>query len=166
LSSAALAAIAGVAVVEVSTGWPWVILGARSRLQDPMLEGFAWRNLKKAPIFDQAPGFIISTKWSDAGKIALAFGPQIPVFVLSSDPRGWAFADESAEFVGQGGVIVTPAADVAATVAVAGPLFAALGQPQFYALGRLGRPEIKLALIPAAGLTRSLLMPYPGATSR
>ena len=76
-----------------------------------MLEGFEWRDLKKAPIFDQPPSFVISTKWSDAGKIALALGPQVPVFVLSNDPRGWAFLDESERFVGQNGVIVTPAAD-------------------------------------------------------
>jgi 4-amino-4-deoxy-L-arabinose transferase-like glycosyltransferase len=166
VSSALLAAIAAVAVVQASTGWPWAILTARSRLADPMLEAFEWRDLTKAPIFGQAPSFIISTKWSDAGKIALAFGPRIPIFVLSTDPRGWAFQDESGNFVGQSGVVVTPAADVASTVAVAAPFFARLGQPQFYTLGRLGRPEIKLALIPAVSLTRRLPMPYPGATGR
>ena len=165
-SSALLAAIAVVAILEASTGWPWVISTAGSRLADPMLEVFEWRDLKKVPIFDQPPSFVISTKWSDGGKIALALGPHIPVFVLSNDPRGWAFLDESGSFVGQSGVIVTPAADVASIVAVAGSLFAALGQPQLYTLGRLGRPEIKLALIPAAGLTRSLPMPYPGMTGR
>ena len=86
--------------------------------------------------------------------------------MLSGDPRGWAFVDDSERFIGQSGVIVTPVADVASIGAVAGPLFARLGQPQFYALGRLGRPEIKLALIPAASLTRSLPMAYPGATGR
>lgn len=131
-----------------------------------MLEGFEWRDLKKAPIFDQAPSFVISTKWSDAGKIALALGPQVPVFVLSNDPRGWAFLNESGRFVGQNGVIVTPAAEVPSTLAVAGPLFAELGQPQLYALGRRGRPEISLALIPARGLTRRLHMPYPGTAGR
>jgi 4-amino-4-deoxy-L-arabinose transferase-like glycosyltransferase len=166
VSTALLAAVAAAAVVQASTGWPWVILGARSHVADPMLEAFEWRDLTKAPIFDPVPSFIISTKWSDAGKIALAFGPRIPVFVLSNDPRGWAFLDESGSFVGQEGVIVTPAADAASTVAVAAPLFAGLGQPQFYALSRHGRPEIKLALIAAAGLTRRLPMPYPGATGR
>ena len=57
----------------------------------PCWRAFDWRDLAKAPIFDPPPSFIISTKWSDAGKIALALGPRIPVFVLSNDPRGWAF---------------------------------------------------------------------------
>ena len=165
-SSALLAAIAGAAVVDASTGWPWTALAAGAHSSDPLLESFDWRDLAKAPIFDPPPSFIVSTKWSDAGKIALALGPRIPVFVLSGDPRGWAFVDDSEHFIGQSGVIVTRAADVASIGAVAGPLFARLGQPQFYALGRLGRPEIKLALIPADGLTRSLPMAYPGATGR
>ena len=131
-----------------------------------MLESFGWGNLKKAPIFVQAPSFVISTKWSDAGKIALALGPQVPVFVLSNDPRGWAFLDESERHVGQNGVIVTPAAEVAPTLAIARSLFHDLGPPQLYALGRRGRPEISLALIPANGLTRRLPVPYPTAAGR
>jgi Dolichyl-phosphate-mannose-protein mannosyltransferase len=164
-SSALLFAIAGVAVLDASTGWPWAILTARSSVADPMLEGFEWRDLRKAPIFEQAPSFVVAMKWSDAGKIALALGPKIPILVLSNDPRGWAYLDESATFVGHNGVIVTPAAEVASTIAVASPLFDNLGQPQLYALGRGGRPEIKLALIPATGLARGLPMPYAGAAA-
>jgi 4-amino-4-deoxy-L-arabinose transferase-like glycosyltransferase len=166
LSSTLLAVLAGFAILQMSTGWPFSILTSRSHLGDPTLEGFEWRDLAKAPIFNETPRFVISTKWSDAGKIALALGPQVPIFVLSNDPRGWAFLDESGSFVGQSGVIVTPAAEVAPTLAAARLLFARLGQPEFYTLGRRGRPEIKLALIPAGGLTRGLPMPYPGATGR
>ena len=166
LSSTLLAVLAGFAILQTSTGWPWSILTARSHLSDPTLEGFEWRDLAKAPVFDPPPRFVISTKWSDAGKIALALGPQIPIFVLSNDPRGWAFLDDSARFVGQNGVIVTPAAEVESTLAAASLLFGKLGQPEPYTLGRRGRPEIKLAVIPAGGLTRGLPMPYPGATGR
>jgi 4-amino-4-deoxy-L-arabinose transferase-like glycosyltransferase len=162
LSSALLAAIAGVAVVQASTGWPLLALTAASRLPDPTLEAYEWRDLRKAGIFDKAQSFVISTKWSDAGKIALALGPRIPVFVLSNDPRGWAFVDDSASYIGQSGVIVAPAAELAFTLAAARPYFAALGEPQFCTLGRRGRAEIELALIPARGLTRRLPMPYPG----
>jgi hypothetical protein len=166
VSSVLLAAIAGAAILQASTGWPWLALTAGAGFADPMLEAFEWRELRQAPIFDQAPSFVIATKWSDAGKIALALGPQIPVFVLSNDPRGWAFLDDSASFVGRSGVIVTPAADLESVLGVAGPYFAALGQPQYQTLGRRGRAEVSLALIPAGGLTRRLPMSYPGATGR
>ena len=166
VSSGLLAAIAGIAILQASTGLPWAALTGGSRLADPMLEAFAWSDLGKAPIFDPPPSFVVDTKWSDAGKIALALGPQTPVFVLSNDPRGWAFLDQSESFVGRSGVIVTQAGDLKATLAAAEPYFAALGQPQFQTLGRRGRAEVELALIPAIGLTRRLPMPYPGATGR
>ena len=166
VSSVLLAAIVGAAILQASTGWPWLALTEGSGLVDPTLEAFEWRDLRKAPIFDQSPSFVIATKWSDAGKIALALGAQTPVFVLSKDPRGWAFLDDSANFVGRSGVIVTPAVDLESALEVAGPLFAALGQPQFQTLGRRGRAEVSLALIPAGGLTRRLPVSYPGATGR
>ena len=93
-------------------------------------------------------------------------GPQIPIFVLSNDPRGWAFLDDSESFVGQNGVIVAPIAELASTLAVASPLFTRVGEPQLYTLGRLGRPEIELALIPAFGLKDRLPTPYPSARTR
>ena len=163
LSSALLAAIAGVAVLQTSTGWPLLTLLARSSLPDPTLDAFEWRKLSEAPIFEQAPSFVVSTKWSDAGKIALALGPQVPVFVLSNDPRGWAFSDESEKFIGRNGMIVVRAAELDSALVAVNPYFAALDQPQFAALGRLGRAEIQLALIPAHGLTRGVPSPYPNA---
>ena len=166
VSSVLLAAIAGAAILQASTGWPWLALTAGAGFADPMLEAFEWRELRQAPIFDQAPSFVIATKWSDAGKIALALGPQTPVFVLSNEPRGWAFLDDSANFVGQSGVIVTRAADLESVLGAAGPYFAALGPPQHQTLGRRGRAEVSLALIPARGLTRTLPVSYPGATGR
>ncbi len=166
LSLALLVAIAGVAILQVSTGWPLALLSAPSHRGDPTLEGFEWRDLAKAPVFNPPPRFVISTKWSDAGKIALALGPHVPVFVLSNDPRGWAFLDESGSFIGQSGVVIARAADVASTLAVVSPLFAGVGEPQPYALGRLGRSEIELVLIPAFGLKDRLPTPYPSATVR
>jgi hypothetical protein len=74
--------------------------------------------------------------------------------------------DESEKYVGQDGVIVAPAAELAPALAVARSLFAEIRQPQLYALGRRSRHEITLALIPARGLTHRLPMPYPTAAGR
>jgi hypothetical protein len=150
--------------LQASTGQPLSMLTAGHGLVDPTLEAVDWRDLNEAPLFGKALSFIISTKWEDAGKIALTFGPKVPVFVLSNDPRGWAFLDDSEKFIGRDGVIVIRAADLESTLTAASPYFAALGQPQFYALGRAGRPTIQLALIPANGLTRRFPSPYTNAT--
>ena len=166
VSSLLLAAAVGSALLQASTGWPLAGLTAGSRIADPTLEAFAWSDLAKAPIFDPAPSFVVATKWSEAGKIALALGPRFPVFVLSTDPRGWAFLDDSASYLGRSGVIVTPVADLSAALDVAAPYFTRLGPPRFQTLARHGAAAVELALIPAAGLTRSLPVPYPGSTDR
>ena len=95
VSSVLLAAIAGAAILQASTGWPWLALTAGTGLADPMLEAFEWRELRTAPIFDQAPSFVIAMKWSNAGKIALALGLR-PLFSCSQTileaGRSWTIA--------------------------------------------------------------------------
>ena len=154
-----------VTILQSSTGWPLGTLTAgRGVFPIQLWKRFEWRDLSKAPIFDKPPSFVVSTKWSDAGKIAIALGPKVPVFVFSKDPRGWAFLDESEKFIGRDGVIVTRTTDLDLTLVAAKPYFTAFGQPQFSTVGRLGRAEIQLALVPAHGLTRGLPSPYPNAT--
>jgi hypothetical protein len=142
------------------------LMNAAPRLADPTLEAFQWRALRDAPIFRPAPAFVVSAKWSDAGKIALALGPEIPVLVLSTDPRGWAFLYDSGDFIGRDGVLIVRAGEVQAAVNAAKPYFASIGQAQRLPLGRGGRAEIALALIPVDGLTRPLPIPYSVATGR
>jgi hypothetical protein len=108
-----------------------------------------------------APAFVVSTKWSEAGKIAMALGPGAPVIVYSDDPRGIAFLDDSTRFVGDDAVIIVPQRKLPAAIALFKPFFASLGEPQGASLGRRGRDEIDLSLIPAHGLTRPFPLPYP-----
>jgi hypothetical protein len=166
VSSGLLAAVAALAVLQTATGWPWRLATARPGFADPTLEAFEWRALRDAPIFRPPPAFVVSTKWSDAGKIALALGPEVPVIVLSDDPRGWAFLYDSGNLIGRDGALVVRAAELQAALNAAKPYFASLGELQSLTLGRNGRAEIPLALIPAHGLTRRLPMPYPDATGR
>ena len=128
-------------------------------LADPTLEALDWRELREAPALVPRPAFVISTTWSDAGKIALALGPAIPVFVISWDPRGWAFVDGRAGDPGRDGVLVTRTADLPAALAVVRPDFDFVGATQFSTLTRNGHREIELALVPVKGLTRELPIP-------
>ncbi len=97
VSCSALAAVAAVVVVQASTG----LLPLPRSVADPTLEAFSWGGLRNAPALQNKPAFVLSTRWSDAGKIALALGPATPVFVLSSDPRGWAFVEGGAKAPGR-----------------------------------------------------------------
>jgi 4-amino-4-deoxy-L-arabinose transferase-like glycosyltransferase len=165
-SSGLLAAIAVVAVLQTSTGWPLHLTPAEPGRADPTLEALDWRALRDAPIFHPPPAFVVSTSWSDAGKIALALGPEIPVVLLSGDPRGWAFLYDSGNLIGRSGVLIARQGEIEPARSAAKLYFASLGEAQSFALGRLGRAEIPLALIPVEGLTRRLPIPYPDTTGR
>ena len=163
ISSGALAAVAAVTVVQSSTGWLTRLSPIQRGVADPTLEALDWGGLREAPAFDPRPAFVVSAKWSDAGKIALALGPDIPVFVISSDPRGWAFVRDGAALLGRDGVLVARTADLPAALTAAGPAFQSVGAPQSWTLTRNGYREVELALAPVKGLTRVLPIPYPVA---
>jgi 4-amino-4-deoxy-L-arabinose transferase-like glycosyltransferase len=165
-SSGLLAAIAVVAFVQATTGRPLRLLPLRPGFTDPTLEAFDWRALREARALNPPPAFVLSTKWADAGKIALALGPDIPVFVVSNDPRGWAFVDGGEGLLGRDGVLVARASDLPLALDAERLGFRLVGEPQFYALKRNGDPEIILALVSAKGLTRDLPLPYPTALGR
>ncbi len=161
-SVALLAGAAGALVVGSATGWPHR-LAPLPKGADPTLEPLDWGALRDAPALHPPPAFVLAAKWSDAGKIALALGPDVPVFVVSDDPRGWAFVQGGAELVGRDGVLVTRASDLPEAEAEAAPLAKSLGAPEAFDLTRNGATVIALAVVPVHGLTRELPLPYPGA---
>jgi 4-amino-4-deoxy-L-arabinose transferase-like glycosyltransferase len=164
-STALLAAIALALVAQARTGWIESLIALPSGAVDPTLETLPWDGLKASPLLGAgggaAPAFVVSTKWSDGGKIALALGPATPVVVFSDDPRGMAFLENSAKFVGQDAVVIVRLDKAPAAIESLKPYFADLGAAQTMQLGRRGKDEIDLALIPAHRLTRPFALPYP-----
>ena len=159
-SAGLMGAIAVLVVTQAATGWATRLVPLRAGAVDPTLETLDWGALRAAPALRDA-AFVVATKWMEGGKIALALGSQTPVFVFSDDPRGMAFLDDSARFVGRDGAIVVPERRVDRTLAQLRPYFSSFDPPQPLALGRGGRDEIPLALIGAHGLTRAFPVPYP-----
>ncbi|MGA2044097.1 MAG: glycosyltransferase family 39 protein [Roseiarcus sp.] len=163
-AAAALAAVALALVAQAATGWIGAAIPLARGAVDPTLETLSWAPLRESPLLRggvlPAPAFVVATKWTEAGKIALALGPATPVIVDSADPRGFAFLADSADFLGRDAVIVVPRDRLAGVAATFAPFFAELGAPQSLSLGRAGRDEIDLALVPAHGLTRPFPLPY------
>jgi hypothetical protein len=158
-ASAFLAALALLTVTQTRFGWIERIAG--DPLPDPTLELLDWGLLRDAPGLNPRPAFVAATKWWEAGKVGVALGPDVPVFVFSDDPRGVAFLDRGEDFVGRDGVIVTERRRLAD---VEGPLaayFTRLGPPEPLALGRGGLAEEELVIVPAYGLTHAFPVPYP-----
>jgi Dolichyl-phosphate-mannose-protein mannosyltransferase len=162
-------ALIGVVVLAIgaqgATGWiersGWLPRG----VSDPTREALNWDALNASPLLsardDAAPSFVLSDHWSAAGKMAVALGPRMPVIVYSEDPRGFAFLQDPAAFVGKDAVIIVPINQIESAPVSFRPFFAELGSPQRVSIGRAGMDELDLALIPAHGLTRPLPLPYP-----
>jgi hypothetical protein len=163
-SIAGLALIAGLAVAEARTGFLVRIFPNLSGGVDPTFETLNWSALRRSALISDdsasAP-FIVATKWTEAGKISQALGPQRPVMVFSDDPRGFAFLDDPAAFVGKDAVIIVAQKRLNESIAALAPFFASLGEPQSFSLGRDGLDEIDLALLPAQRLKRPYPLPYP-----
>jgi hypothetical protein len=163
-SAALLGAIALLFVSHAATGWIAKVFPLPDSVIDPTLEAFGWDRLALSPLLaaggDSAPAFVVATKWSEGGKIALALGPKMPISVYSDDPRGMAFLDESARLVGKDAVIIVPQNRLSQALAALQPFFRSFGEAERMTLGRSGAAEIDLALVPAHGLTQPFPLPY------
>jgi Dolichyl-phosphate-mannose-protein mannosyltransferase len=165
-ATAALALIAALAIAQARTGFLIAFFPRLGDGADPTLESLSWSKVRESPVLrDHGEAFIVATKWTEAGKIAQALGPERPVTVFSDDPRGFAFLADPAAFVGKDAVVIVSQKRLAETIAALTPYFATLGDTQSVTLGRDGRDEIKLALIPARRLLRAYPLPYPRRAS-
>jgi Dolichyl-phosphate-mannose-protein mannosyltransferase len=165
-SAAALALIAVLVVAQARTGFamrlaPWLAGG------DPTLEALNWSPIRDAPLLRDKNNrsFVVATKWSEAGKIAGALGPETPVMVFSNDPRGFAFLDDPATFLHENAVVVVARKRLEETILALSPYFATLGPPQYVSFGRSGAEEIDLAIFTAKDLSRPYPLPYPRRSS-
>ena len=160
-SAAFLAALVALVVVQANFGVAQRLLG-RS-FPDPTLESLGWSELKGA--IGEGADFVVVPSWWEAGRAGVALGPKTPIFAYSDNPRGIAFLDDSARFVGRDADFVVEPDQIAVVEATLQSDFKAFGPPRFIALHRGGRSEIELAVIRAQSLTRplrgALLAPPP-----
>jgi 4-amino-4-deoxy-L-arabinose transferase-like glycosyltransferase len=160
LMASLLAVVAVLVASQAATGWATRLIRLPAGAVDPTLEMLDWGGLRAAQL-PEGTAFVVATKWMEAGKIGLALGPQMPVFVFSRDPRGFGLIDDSAHFLGRDAVIIVPEQRLVATLVELQPYFASFGEPQSLTLRRGGQDAILLTLVPAHGLTQAFPLPYP-----
>lgn len=105
IGTAAFALVAvGVVSTQVRTDWLAPVMTAVTR-RDPDLDGIAWTSLRRdlaARGLLARPGLVVGAdNWRDAGKIAYALGPDVPVLCLNRDARQFAFATDPGAFLGK-----------------------------------------------------------------
>ena len=87
----------------------------------------------------------------------------MPIFVFSDDPRGIAFLDDSARFVGRDARSSSPSAtSCRQSQAQLQRYFESLGPAAIRrASAAAAATKVELAIVPARGLTRAFPVPYP-----
>jgi 4-amino-4-deoxy-L-arabinose transferase-like glycosyltransferase len=97
VGSAALC-VAGMTVISTQVQFDWL-----SSAKDPTAEGLDWTSLRDdlAARGLLRQGTVVGVpNWRDAGKIAHALGPDVPVICLNADARQFGFASPASRWTG------------------------------------------------------------------
>ena len=159
-SALVFVAVLSIGVVVAKVGLPWTTPSEKGS-EDPTLEAFPWTALRdSSALRAMHADFVVTTRWMDAGKIAVALGKGMPVAVFSDDPRQFAFAPPLTSSLGHDAAIVVPSRLLDETLARVRPYFVSIDGPEHVWFGRMGRPELDLAVVHAHHLRQSYPNPY------
>ncbi len=93
--------------------WNW--LEKFTHGSDPMLEILDWTPLR-TELAERGllarPGVFAALRWQDAGKLAYALGPGVPVVCLGNDPREFGLVQNLAALRGRDLVLIAPNYDL------------------------------------------------------
>jgi dolichyl-phosphate-mannose-protein mannosyltransferase len=108
-SALAFVLLVVVAATHIATGWIARVAPALFTRGDPGLEALDWRDLGpelRARGLLGPHRFVAATSWIDAGKIAYALGPGVPVVCLCGAPHHFAFMYDQTDLLGQSAVLI------------------------------------------------------------
>ncbi len=132
------------------TGWPARVFPAAFRRGDPTLEAADWRDLRggldSLGLLRRPHTFVAATSWIQAGKVAYALGPAVPVLCLSADPRHFGYLHDQREVLGEDAVIVDRLPSRHAVAAMYATNFASVAPAGRVTIRRLGRPLFDVAV--------------------
>ncbi|WP_439573700.1 glycosyltransferase family 39 protein [Phreatobacter sp.] len=156
--SVALAVVLALGIGAIGATGALTRLGVPARA-DPTVDALDWTALG-AVLAQKGAGrgfgpVVVGLSWNEGGKIDLAVGDRADVTVIGPDPRGFAFRPVPRLFRGADVLIVALAGTFARQQAGLASQFEVVGEPERLSIGRGGRPELDLVIVPARGL-RSL----------
>lgn len=153
--SAALAVVLALGVGAIGASGLLTRLGVPVRA-DPTVDTLDWTALRPVLAARGArPGsgpVVVALTWNEGGKVDLAVGDRADVAVIGPDPRGFAYRAVPRLFRGSDVLIVALAGTFARQQGMLASQFAVIGEPERLAIGRGGRPELELVIVPARGL--------------
>jgi 4-amino-4-deoxy-L-arabinose transferase-like glycosyltransferase len=98
IAGSAVFCIVGMTVISTQIQFDWL-----SSAKDPTAEGLDWTSLRDDLTARGLlrPGTVIGVpNWRDAGKIAHALGPDVPVICLNADARQFGFTNPTSRWAG------------------------------------------------------------------
>jgi hypothetical protein len=123
---------------------------------DPTIDAFNWTELRPLlaarGVGQRSGPVVIGLTWNEGGKIDLAVGDRADVMVIGPDPRGFAFREVYRAYHGADVLIVALAGTWARQRHALQSQFEVIGEPERISIGRGGRPELDLVIVPAKGL--------------
>jgi 4-amino-4-deoxy-L-arabinose transferase-like glycosyltransferase len=111
-TAVALVVIVALVGVQVRTDWLHPVVAAFARGQDPDVQGIDWTSLRtelaQRGLLGRSGLVVGATDWRDAGKIAYALGPDVPVICLNQDARQFGFGLTPRDAIGRDVLILAP----------------------------------------------------------
>lgn len=162
---------------HAATGW-WRSVGPAwlsekfGEPDDPTLEMLDYHTLAAAlaerGLADRTDLFLVTNRWFQSGKVDYALAGRMPVLCLNwKDPRGFAFWDQTADWLGKNAVIVSTKKFLSDPVAEYHPYFDSIEPLGTVSVPRGGHVEETLYLHLCHNLKTEFPMPYgPGARVR
>ncbi|MEI8145700.1 MAG: glycosyltransferase family 39 protein [Alphaproteobacteria bacterium] len=152
---------AGLAVGIVALAGSLGATGALTRAglpvsADPTFDAADWDRLKPA-LLARGVGrpdgpVLVALRWNEGGKIDLVMGDIAPVMVDFDDPRGFSTRQDIARYVGKPGIIIATPRSFARDEARLRQAHPSMGAPETIFVGRQGRDELGLVVVPVARL--------------
>ena len=146
------------AATHTATGWMSRVAPGLLGRGDPSLEALDWRDLGPAlrdrGLLEEPGRFVAATRWIEAGKIAYALGPGVPVLCLCAAPHHFAFLEDQRAFLGRDAVLIERSGSERVADAYL-PYFDSVRRLGTVPIRRGGRPGLEVDLYLARGFRRT-----------
>jgi 4-amino-4-deoxy-L-arabinose transferase-like glycosyltransferase len=125
-SSAAIAALFAIVLALAALPWPKLSVAGQP-VPDPLAETRSWGVVRTILMGRQPwPTFIAGTRWHEAGRLAVALGPAVPVLCLCLDARGFGIVSDNRRYLGRDGLVIVPEGAATQAMLTLTPYFSSL----------------------------------------
>ena len=147
-SVAAFGVVLALAWSEAATGWMAHVTPAAARRDSPTRETLDWTEARPrlAQLGVGRPGgpFVAAVKWMDAGKIAYALGPHVPVVCLCGSPHQFGYLTDQRTLLGRDAVLVDQTRGASGVPRVYAPYFARIDSLPPVVVHQGGRAALRI----------------------